>query len=498
MRLTLFALCLGCLINCKTSYDKIRILTAGIAHESNSFNPWPTLENDFQALRGEAILKNQEWAEYLMNEGVEIIPVLHSHAGPYGTVDGPVYEKFRDEILGGIRKAGKIDGIYLEMHGALNVRGYDDAQLDFIRAIREITGNDMLIAGSFDLHGNISADFAGELNMLTAYRTAPHVDGQATRLRAVKMLLKAIREDLQPVIAHINIPVLIPGEKGITSVEPLSALYSRLPSLGTKEGLLDASIFAGMPWTDVPRAGMSVQVVAQDRSFQEKARQEANALAKEIWDQRQNLKFDVPVSNIDDAIKDATDATESTVFITDSGDNTTAGAAGDNTFVLSKLMSYEVADAVVAGITDPEAVKACEKAGVGKEIDLTIGGKIDTVFGQALKINGKVHAIFSPSGPDNRRGSQVVVKLNGITLVLISDVMSFTSPQDFENVGIDPLKHKIVVVKLGYLFQELRDIAPRTIMALTPGFANQVIENLPYRNVRRPIYPLDPDMTWAP
>lgn len=498
MRLTLLALCLGCLINCISSHDKIRILTAGIAHESNSFNPRPTLENYFLVFRGEAILKNEKWAEYLMSESVEIIPILHSHAGPYGTVAKPVYEKFRDEILAGIKNAGKLDGIFLDMHGALNVEGYEDAQVDFIRSVRAITGNNMLISGSFDLHGNISPEFVEGLNILTAYRTAPHVDGLETRLRAVQLLLKAIREDLHPVIAHINVPVLIPGEKGITSAEPLKSLYSRLPVIGQKEGLLDASIFVGMPWTDVARAGMSVQVVANDKTFLAPAMDEAKILAADIWKQRLELKFDVPVSGIDEAIIAAMTAKEPTVFITDSGDNTTAGAAGDNTLVLSKLLSHKVKDAVVAGITDAEAVKFCEEKGVGNEIELVIGGKIDTVFGQPFKIKGKVHAIFPPSGMDDRRGSQVVINVDGITLVLISDVSSFTSPQNFEIVGIDPLKHKIVVVKLGYLFQELRDIAPRTIMALTPGFANQVIENLPYRNVRRPIYPLDPYMTWAP
>ena len=89
-----------------------------------------------------------------------------------------------------------------------------------------------------------------------------------------------------------------------------------------------------------------------------------------------------------------------------------------------------------------------------------------------------------------------MVDVNGILLVLLNQRRSFTAPEDFTEVDIDPLKHKIVIVKLGYLFQGLRDIAPRTIMALTPGFANQTIEDLHYENVRRPIYPLDPEMLW--
>jgi microcystin degradation protein MlrC len=152
----------------------------------------------------------------------------------------------------------------------------------------------------------------------------------------------------------------------------------------------------------------------------------------------------------------------------------------------------------MAGIYDPEAISACEKAGVGGQIEMEIGGKLDTVFSQPLKISGTVEFITQPPDSDNQDKKPAVVRMNGILLVILNQRRSFTTPADFTEVGIDPLDHKIVVVKLGYLFQDLRDIAPRTIMALTPGFANQVLEDLPYKHVRRPIYPLDPDMKWNP
>jgi microcystin degradation protein MlrC len=484
------------LLSCKSQDKHLRILSAGIAHESNSFNLVLTTGKDFNTYRGDSVLYNQDWAEFLKKEGIEIIPVLHTDANPSGTVSRLTYESFRDEILDGIKKAGRIDGIYLEMHGALNAEGYEDAQVDLVQAIRKLTGKELLIAGSFDLHGNISSDLVSGLNILTAYRTAPHTDMAETRLRAVTLLLKAIRENLHPVIAHINVPVLIPGEKGITSAEPLKSIYSRLQFVGNEDGLLDASIFVGMPWTDVYRAGMSVQVVAKDISSLEKARNEAKNLANEIWNHRTDLKFDVLVSELDEAIKMAQSAKESTVFITDSGDNTTAGAAGDNPLVLSRLLANKVKDAVVAGIVDPEAVLACEKAGTGAEIEMYIGGKRDTLFGKPFKIRGTVKSVFNSDSVRVYFGKQAIVDLPGVQLILVSNVMSYTSPSDFKKAGIDPLRHNIVVVKLGYLFQGLRDIAPKTIMALTPGFAYQVIEKLPYKNIRRPVFPLDTGMTW--
>ncbi len=485
---------------CTEKNDRpIRILTAGISHESNTFNPLLTTVEYFRIKRGNDVLVEEEWADYLIEAGVEVIPTLHSKANPFGVVESQTYKSFKDEIINGARKAveeGELDGIYLDMHGALHVEGLQDAQVDLVKSIKEVVGEKVLIAGSFDLHGNISKEFVDQLDILTAYRTAPHIDGMETRLRAVKLLLEAIVNQYQPVISHRKVPILIPGEKGITSVEPLRSLYTQLQNIADKEGIMDASIFVGMPWTDVKRAGMSIQVVAESSTYAEKAEFEAARLSELLWSNRQELVFDVPTANIEGAVQTALNSTENTVFISDSGDNTTAGAAGDNTFVLKYLLSQGIKDAVVAGIVDPEAVEACEVAGVGAQVNLRIGGKLDTQFGEPLEIRGIVRYVSSGTNPKFPRRKPVVIELDGVLLVLLNEVRSFTSPRDFEEVGINPLDHKIVVVKLGYLFQELRDIAPSAIMALTPGFANQEIKKLPYENIQRPIYPLDKDMVW--
>jgi microcystin degradation protein MlrC len=474
--------------------DGFRVLTAGIRHESNSFMPYLTTVEDFTLLRGSEVTKGSAWASFLEEEGVEVIPTLHAISSPSGIVSRETYEAFRDEILEAFRKAGPADGVYLDMHGALQAQGYPDAQYDFIQRIREIVGKDVLVAASFDLHGNISPEFMGGLNIISAYRTAPHLDGEETRLRTVKLLLDALRHNYSPRIAHLNIPILIPGEKGITSVEPVKSFYDRLPEIAKMDGLMDASIFIGMPWTDVARAGMSVQVVAQDAEYLQQAREQVQALANDIWDQRKNLQFDVETGSMDEAIQVAM-GTDSTVFITDSGDNITAGAAGDGTLALERLLAHHVTDAILAGIYDPEAVEQCKKAGVGTQVQLEVGGKIDYIYSRPLSISGTVIAL--PQGDPAGGEPDAVLQVDGITLVLLSSHRAFTDPSHFQAIELDPLAFNIVVVKEGYLFQGLRDIAPRAIMALTPGFASQTLENLDYIMVRRPIYPLDPDMTWT-
>lgn len=471
-----------------------RILTAGIAHESNSFIPYLTTEETFNLRRGEDALEGRAWARLLEEEGMELISTLHAGAGPSGLVSKDTYETFRDEILEALRAAVPVDGIFLDMHGAMHVEGYADAQADFIQQIRKIAGEEVIVAASFDLHGNISQEFIEGLNLVSAYRTAPHVDGEETRERTAALLVEALRNDFSPRTAHINLPILIPGEKGITSVEPLKSFYAKLLEISRMEGLMDASIFVGMPWTDVERAGMSVQVVAESEEYYPEALLQAQALAKAIWEQRFNLDFDVAIASIDEAISIALEK-DSTVFITDSGDNVTAGAAGDGTLVLERLLAHEVKDAVLAGIVDPEAVELCVEAGVGAEVQFAVGGKIDNVFCKPLPITATVLRI-KYLDEDNMQ-TAAVLQVEGVTLVLLNWTTAFTDPAHFRQVDIDPLAHKIVVVKEGYLFQGLRDIAPHAIMALTPGFANQRMEELEYKQVRRPIYPLDPEMDWS-
>jgi microcystin degradation protein MlrC len=493
----LSGLCLFFVSECKTEQRQKRVLTLGISHESNTFSVLPTKESEFNVLRGSDVLKGQLWADVFKKAGVEVIPTLHADAWPGGVVERAAFENFKKEILDSLKKAGHLDGIYMDMHGALHVEGYDDAQATLIKEIRDVVGNDVLISGSFDLHGNPSPDFVKYINLMTAYRTAPHRDAAETKVRAVQMLVDAMNSGWKPDIQYVVIPILVPGEKSITEVKPLHHIYVQLPGVAKMEGLLDASIFAGYCWADLPRSAMRVFVVAKDKKYSTEAKNEAIRLAKLIWDKRKEMVLDVPSGSIDEMIKKSEEYKEKTVFISDSGDNTTAGAPGDNTQVLDALLRNKVKNALIAGIVDPEALKGCIDAGYGKNVRLKLGGKVDNVFGKPLEINAKV-LFLSPDPIMKTDRGVAVVETNGVKTVIIKSRRSFVGINDFKEAGLNPLDFKIVVVKLGYLFPELRDIAPVHLIALTSGFCNLDIRTLPYKNVHRPSYPLDPDMVWEP
>jgi microcystin degradation protein MlrC len=482
---------------CKTEHEQKRVLTLGIGHESNTFSTNLTKKSDFEVLRGPDVLKNQLWAEIFKNADIELIPTLHAHGWPGGVVEHSVYEDFRKEIIDGIKNAGKLDGIYMDMHGALHVEGYEDAQASLIKEIRQLAGKNVLISGSFDLHGNPSSDFVENIDIITAYRTAPHRDGDETKARAAKLLVDALSFGWKPHIEYVEIPILVPGEKSITEVEPLHSVYAQIPDFAKIEGLIDASIFAGYCWADLSRSEMRVFVVAKDKKYSKAAKGEAVRLAQQIWNCREKMVLDVPSGPIDEMIDKSEEFTGKTVFISDSGDNTTAGAPGDNTQVLDALLQHKSKNALVAGIVDPEALKECIVAGVGKSVRLKVGGKVDNIFAKPLEMDAKV-LFISPDSLINTNKGAVVIESAGVKTVILKSRRSFVEIKDFREVGLNPLDFKIVIVKLGYLFPELRDIAPVHLMALTSGFCNLDIATLPFKNVQRPIFPLDPGMVWTP
>jgi len=202
-------------------------------------------------------------------------------------------------------------------------------------------------------------------------------------------------------------------------------------------------------------------------------------------------------ASVDEAIDKALQAPESTVFIADSGDNPTAGTPGDVPYFLSRLLAKDVPDAVVAAIPDAAAAQHCFDAGVGAEVTVSLGGKLDTQHGDPVTVTGVIEHVHWPDS-GLHEAAIVTLRVDGIRILITDMRRHFATLDDFRRGGVEPLAHKIVVVKLGYLLPELRDAAPREILALSPGFSDMDFTRLPYRYVTRPIFPLDEDFAWSP
>ena len=466
----------------------MHIVVGGIGHESNTFNPALTPLDSFRILRGKELLK-EEPARTLLSMGIDVTPTVYNIPFASAVVEKHAYSYLKSELIREIEKAGETDGICLTLHGAMIAEGIGCAEIDLLKTIRETVGKDVLISASLDLHGNIPVEMADYVNILTAYRTAPHIDVIETRKKSARILIEAIRKGLKPRSVIIRPPVLLPGEYVVTDAEPAASIYCMLNEVDGTPGIMDSSLLVGMAWADVSHAGASVIAVVEKDKYVKEARKKACKVARAYWDNRMKFRLEVESGSPEECIEAAKASDKRPFFISDSGDNVTAGAAGDIPIMVEELISNNVDDAVVGGITDRQAVNACREAGRGATVKLVIGGKLDKINGYPLEVKGKVL---------NLTENGAVIRVDGVDVILTANRAVFTSPENFMAYGIDVTKRKIIVVKLGYLFAELKKIAAQSMIALTPGFTNLSIEELEYRNIKRPMFPLDKDFEWHP
>lgn len=473
-----------------------RIGIGGIAIESCTFSPLHTTLADFDIRRGNDM---QPCYPYLPNwtyrdrADITFLPCLKAETLPGGEVMPDAYEALKTELLDRIRAALPLDGFVFDVHGAMSVLGMDDAEADLAEAIRAVVGPGCVIASGMDLHGNVTARLVAQIDVFSCYREAPHIDAMEAKERAITHLLHCLDTGTRPSRAWVRIPVMLPGERTSTFVEPGKTVYGKLKESDTVPGVIDPSLWVGYVWADQARNSATVVVSGTDVAA---ISAEASTIARRYWDARHDFTFEVPAGDADWAIDEALKLNQKAVFISDSGDNPTAGAAGDTTIMIERLLARpEIASgaktAIVSSLPSAAAVAACIAAGAGKPVTVTAGGVLDPINGSPLEINGTVYSILhdDPTG-----GDSAVVQTGGLHVILTTRRKVFFERAEFDAVGLEPAAHDITVVKIGYLFPGQRTMASAAFMALTPGAVNLDIPSLPYARVQRPIFPLDPAM----
>jgi microcystin degradation protein MlrC len=468
--------------------DKRRVFFAGFSHETNTFHPVRTESFGFgQVVRTPLAV----WED----RGLAVIAGEHARPNGGGTIEEKPCREAMNRILDSLKAAMPVDAVFLRLHGAMYAEGIGPAETVLVGEVRSIVGPKVPIACTFDLHGNMPARIGQFGDILVGLKTAPHTDGVQTADQAGRILLDTLAGKVRPVSYALPIPMILQGEKAMTTAEPFGSLVEEARRIeregipGHQAKILAATLFVGCAWTDSPDTGMSV-IVTADGSRQA-ARAAAVHLARKIWAARGEFKSGCETAELEDGVAKALAAKESTVFLTDSGDNVTASAPGDLPLVLRHLVEKKVRSAVVAGINDTPAVNRCFEAGVGKTLSLSIGCAVEKRYGSPLVAEAQVVRLV-----ENPR--MAVVKIGDVEAILGDGPTAFTSPDQFPPCGIDPLTRKIVVVKEGYLYDALTKIAPRHIMLLTPGAGDMRIESLSYTRRRKPLFPLDPDVTFNP
>jgi len=465
-----------------------RVFVAAFAHETNTFHPVRTTAFRFSKASDQPL---PVWRD----TEITVVPGIAAHPMGGGTVDGAACREAMAKVLESLRAAMPVDAVFLRVHGAMFAEGIGPAESLLVGDVRALVGPKTPIACTFDLHGNIPARLGEFGDILVGLKTAPHTDGAQTAELAGRILLETLRGNLRPVSYVLPIPIILQGEKGMTTSEPFRSLVEEARRVeregvpGHKERILAATLFVGCAWTDSADTGMSVMVTAD--GSRAAARAAAIHLAKRVWEARHKFAFGCETAELEEGVTRALNAKEPTVFLTDSGDNVTASTPGDLPIVLRHLVERKAKSALVAGINDKAAVARCFEAGDGKRLRLAIGAAIEKRFGPPFEAEAEVVRLVK-----DRR--QVVVRIGDVEAILAEGPTAFTDPSQFAPCGIDPLSRKIVVVKEGYLFPGLTRIAPRYIMLLTPGSGDMRLERLAYIRRRKPLFPFEPDAPFDP
>lgn len=485
----------------------MRIAVAGFMHESNTFNPLPADRAAFQAqslLFGPALV--EEWREAhhevggfiegVRQQGAELLPLAMAWAIPSGPVRRDVFDEVVDYIIREIRKH-QPDGLLLALHGAMVCEHHLDGDGEVLARLRAALGPQLPIVLTLDLHGNLSERLIALSTAAIAYRTCPHVDQRARGMEAAGLLVRMLRREVRPRQALAKPPVIVNIMVHDTSEGPLKLLLDEARLTEKKSGILSVSVLPGFAYADVPQMGPSVIVVADgDEGL---ARTEADRLGTLLWALR--AKLVKPLPGPEEAVTLALKAQRLPVVMVETGDNVGGGSAGDGTHLLAEILRQGGTDSVVC-LFAPEEVKQCEKARVGKEVRLRVGGKVDRLHGQPVEVTGRVRVLHDGTYLEaqarhggrrlNHMGLTALVELPGGNLLVLSSQRHppFSLGQ-LTCLGIAPERKRLLVVKAAIAYKAAYlPIAGTIIEVDTPGLTAVNPRRFEYRNIRA-MYPLN-------
>lgn len=499
-----------------------RIAIGGFMLESNGHAPVSTRE-EFEAavlLEGEGLLadlasRNPRSPTTLTGFTAEMdcladwerVPLVMAAVGASGPVDQAFFDWVVDRMRRLLRDAGPVDAVFLSQHGAATATVDVDPDATVFRAVREIVGPDVPVVATLDLHANVSSAMVELANVLVAYRENPHTD-MPDRGADCARHLKAMLDGMKPHSAFVKLPFIPPS----TSQNTKSGPYADVIAYGQSKvgnGVIDVSISSGFSLGDTPKNGMSVIVTAIDAK---QAQAVARDVAGHCWSQRQ--RFTTNLTSLERctemALACSKDASKPALLFADVADNPGGGGRGNTTYILSAFHKAGVSGCAIGPVYDPLLAAEAHKLGVGASFEAKFNRDETTTFSEAFTAPGKVVALSDglfvgrrgmAAGRTLDMGPAAVVQVGGIQVVVTTNRHQALDPMFFETFGIDISKLRSLVVKSrGHFRAGFDEFYPddRIIEVDVPGLTTPVLKNVPWRQVPRPIYPLDPEMTWAP
>lgn len=489
-----------------------RIAFARINQETNALSPVKTTLEDFRAthfLEDDALLRaaspggdevpqmfrRAELAGFLSAarahaRDVEPVPLFSAWAVSSGPLTRAAFDALVERLVDGLKKAGRVDGVYLSLHGAMGVDGVKDPEREILAAARTVVGRSPIVA-TYDLHANLTKERVEASDALQSYQTNPHRDHARVGRRAGEILIGMLQGRLRPAVAWRSLPMILGGGSTIDFLPPMLDVFLRMKWMERDREVLGASVNMCHPWNDHPALGWSTAVVTnRDVALAERL---ADELAERCWAKRKQQPPTFATAR--DAVRRARDARLArklgVVMIADASDVVTAGAPGENTAILKVLLEEGRGMVAYVPLRDPAAVAELWEVPEGREVEVSVGGKLDPKRGEALSVRGRIQTKKRLHGFER----MVVLACGDVRLVLVEGPAIAIKPSFYRDLGLDPWRADIVVVKNFFPF--LLFFAPmnrKTIFVRTSGVTDfDAARELTFDG---PVHPFDAVADW--
>jgi len=489
-----------------------KFVVAMMMHETNTFSPLPTPIEAFArlgALTGPAAIAEAEgtnttlggFIDIVRGAGAELVVPMAANAYPSGLVTDAAYEEMTAAILAAVARG--CDGLMLALHGAMVTETYDDGEGELLNRLRAIAP-DLPIAVGLDFHTQLTPAMVAGSTVITGFRTYPHIDMAETGRRAGATLLRAIAGEVDPKLVWGSVPIMSSTLVHTPSREPMKTLMGMAIEAEAAGAVLNASVFGGFPQADIPHLSLSSVIVCDGKTA------EGEVLLARIldtaWERREGFLFHA--EPLEAQIARAKGLEGGPIILADHGDNTASGGTQDVMSVIAEALRQDLRDACAGPICDPACVAQMIAAGVGAEVTLDLGGKVDMpamgLMGKPLRVTGKVKAItdgaFTVTGPMAtgtviQMGRTAVLDTGGLQIVVSENRCEPYDLGVFTHCGIDPTRKRYVLIKSRQHFRAgFEPIARHIVMCDGDGCTASDLALFKYDHIRRPLYPFDMDM----
>jgi microcystin degradation protein MlrC len=484
-----------------------RIAIGGLLFEGNTLSKVRTEFIDFQnkyLVAGHDMISalantNVEVAGAICavdSAGFEVIPLMATHGGAGGRVTSDCYSELKKMLLDSLRSAGKVDGVYLALHGAMICENEDDAEGDILSSVRSLIG-DIPLSVSCDMHAHITTRMIEACSILIGYQHYPHDDTFETGARAAGLLVRAVKGEITPTTRACKVALLsAPVSHGTRDDGPMRQIYRWCRGVEASGRVLTLSYFPVQPWLDIEDTGFAGVAVTDNSP--EAAAEAALDLVKLAWTKRH--EFEAPGVDAQVALEGGLAIQGQPVVLSDASDCAGAGAAGDSSRMLGAYLQSGIEAPLLIHIVDPEIVEAAWSVGVGGTVTGYLGNKIDDSYGVPLPIVGMVTRLFEGDftyaggllggvRASMGRGAALAIR-NAVACVSSHSAYEY-GDEHFRAAGQDVGKFKFVVVKNPMNFKQAYAWAPQRLLVNLQGASTSDLRSVAWRRVQRPFYPLD-------